>query len=173
MKKLFLLIMAIAAFTLTSCSGSGEKASGSAATSNQQQGATDKSNEFVGANFTMTYPEILVKETYKSDNTINATNKDGDVKMDATFGEMPCKPEDFGKYSDNLKIVNKDYTPQAPKIDGNIMTMKFVKDDKAQTQFSVFIDEKAGVAGKFEYPLSKAEQVEELIMPMLKSIKKK
>lgn len=165
--------MAVGVMTLVSCTGNTEKASGSAAASGEEQVAEAQGTTFEGANFTMVYPEILTQEGYKSDKTINARNDDNSVKMDATFGERPCKPEDFSKYADNLKVMNKDYTAEDAKVDGNIFTMKFVKDDVAQTQFSVFIDEQAGVAGKMEYPVEKAAEVEALIMPMLKSIKKK
>ena len=176
MKKLFLLMMAVGAMTLVSCTGNAEKASGSAAASGegQEQVAADaQGTTFEGANFTMVYPELLTKEGYKSDKTINASNEDNSIKMDATFSQTPCKPEDFAKYADNLKVMKKEYTAEDPKIDGNFMTVKYVKDEEAETDYVVFLDETGGVAGSFKYPVAKAAEVEALIMPMLKSIKKK
>lgn len=174
MKKLFLMMMALGVMTLVSCNGNGNTSGSAAASGDKEQAAEEvKGTVFEGENFTMTYPEILTKEGFKNEKTINARNDDNSINMSATFGETPCKPEDFKTYADNLKVMNKDYTAEDPKIEDNIMTMKFVKDDMAQTQFSVFFDEKAGVAGKMEYPVAKAAEVEALIMPMLKSMKKK
>lgn len=176
MKKFFLLMMAVGAMTLVSCNntGNGDKASGSAAPSGEEQVAEAQGgNTFEGANFTMEVPELLSKEGFKNDKTINASNEDNSVKMDATFSDTPCKPEDFTKYADNLKVMKKEYTAEDPKIDGNYMTVKYVKGEEAETDFVAFLDETGGVAGSFKYPVAKAAEVEALIMPMLKSIKKK
>ena len=69
--------------------------------------------------------------------------------------------------------MKKEYTAEDPKIDGNFMTVKYVKGEEAETDYVVFLDETGGVAGSFKYPVAKAAEVEALIMPMLKSIKKK
>ncbi len=175
MNKLFLLIFAVGAMTMVSCSGNGEKTSTSVAQSSDQEQVAEAQggNTFEGANFTMTIPEILSKEGYKSDKTINASSEDNTIKMDATFGETPCKPADFSKLVDNLKVLHKEATAEEPKIDGNIMTIKYVKGEDVENYYTVYIDDNAGVAGTFKYPVAKAEEVEALIMPMLKSIKKK
>lgn len=176
MKKLFLLLMAVGAMTLVSCTGNAEKASGSAASPAQEENAEPaKGTVFEGANFTMTYPEILTKEGYKSDKAINASSEDNAVKMDATFSDMPCKPEDFDKYYKNFTgmSMNSEYKWEDAKIKDNILTFKGVKGEDATTNFVVFLDEKGGVAGKINYPVAKAEEIEALIEPMLKSIKKK
>lgn len=172
MKKLFLLMMAVGAMTLVSCTGNGEKASGSAAGGDQEQVAEAQGTTFEGANFTLVYPDML-KESYKSETTINAKSEDNAVSMDATFSERPCKPEDFKMYADGLKGLKKEFTAEEPKIDGNFMTIKFVNGENAETNFVAFLDETGGVAGSFKYPVAKAEEIEALIMPMLKSIKKK
>lgn len=168
--------MAVGVMTLVSCNitGNSDKASGSAAPSDEEQVAeAQDGNTFEGANFTMVVPKLLSKEGHKSDKTINASSEDNLVKMDATFSDTPCKPEDFTKYADNLKLLKKEYTADNPKIDGNFMTVKYVKGEEAETNFIAFLDEKGGVAGSFKYPIAKAAEVEALIMPMLKSIKKK
>ena len=69
--------------------------------------------------------------------------------------------------------MKKEFTAEEPKIDGNFMTIKFVNGENAETNFVAFLDETGGVAGSFKYPVAKAEEIEALIMPMLKSIKKK
>jgi len=174
MKKLFLLMMAVGAMTFVSCNGNAEKTSGSAAASGDKEEVAEvKGTVFEGASFTMTYPEILTKETFKSEGTINASDEEGTIKMDATFSDMPCKPEDFKTYAEGLIGLNKESKAEEPKIDGNIMTLKFVNGEDAETNYVVFLDEKGGVAGKFRYPVAKAGEVEPLIEPMLKSIKKK
>lgn len=173
MKKLFLLMMAIGAMTLVSCNSNGEKKSGETASEQEEQTTEAKGTTFEGANFTIIYPEILTKETFKNDKTINASSEDNLVKMDATFSDTPCKPEDFSKYASNLQVLKKEYTAEEPKIDGNFMTVKYVKGDEAETNFIAYLDETGGVAGSFKYPVDKANEVEALIMPMLKSIKKK
>ncbi len=173
MKKLFLLMVAAMAMTFVSCDNSAKGSGDNDSTaSGEAQAEMAEGNTFEGANFTMMYPKEW-KETYKSDATINAGAED--VKMDATFSDYPCKPADFKQYYANFTgmSMNKDYQFEEPKIDENIMTFKGVNGDKAFTNFVVFIDDKAGVAGKVEYPVAKAEEVEKTIMPMLKSIKKK
>ena len=167
-------MMAVGAMTLISCNGNGEKKSGSEAASEQKEAIAEaKGTTFEGANFSVIYPEMLTKETFKNDKTINASSEDNSVKMDATFSDRPCKPEDFTKYAESLKVLKKEYTAEDPKIDGNFMTVKYVKGDEAETNFIAYLDETGGVAGSFKYPVAKAEEVEALIMPMLKSIKKK
>ena len=173
MKKLFLLMMAIGAMTLVSCNGNTDKASGSATPSGEEKVTETKGKTFEGANFTLEVPQMLTKEGFKNDKTINASSEDNSVKVDATFSDMPCKPEDFKKYADNLKVMKKEHTAEEPKIDGNFMTVKYVKGEEAETDFVAYLDEKGGVAGSFKYPVAQAVEVEALIMPMLKSIKKK
>ena len=49
-----------------------------------------------------------------------------------------------------------------------------MKDDGfTMTNFVVYLDDHAGVAGSFKYPAEKAAEVEALIKPILNSIKKK
>ena len=169
------MMLALGAMTFVSCTGNTEKASGSAAPSGNEQVAEAQGITFEGANFTMVYPEVLTKEGYKSDKTINARNEDNSVKMDATFSDMPCKPEDFDKYYKNFTgmSMNSEYKWEEAKINDNILTFKGVKGEEATTNFVVYLDENGGVAGKINYPVAKASEIEALIMPMLKSIKKK
>jgi hypothetical protein len=175
MKKLFLLMMAIGAMTLVSCTGNGNT-SGSAAASGDKEQATEevKGTVFEGDHFTFTYPEGF-KETYKSGDNINAASADDQIKIDATFSENPCKPEDFKKFYDGMVGMEmfKDYKWEDAKIDGNIMTYKGVNGDNVENKYVVFLDEKAGIAGTVKYPVAKAAEAEALIMPMLKSMKKK
>ena len=95
MKKLFLLMMAIGAMTLVSCNGNTDKASGSATPSGEEKVTETKGKTFEGANFTLEVPQMLTKEGFKNDKTINASSEDNSVKMDATFSDMPCKPEEL------------------------------------------------------------------------------
>lgn len=180
MKKIFqLAFVALIAVAMNSCNGGNggneQKSTDNAANDQQEQVAEAQGTTFEGANFTITYPEIL-KESFKTETTINARNEDG-VKMDASFSKSPCKPDDFKTYYTNLTGMQmwKDYKFEDAKIEGNILTFKGENPDKkvAITQFVVYLDENGGVAGKVEYPLDKASEIEPLIMPMLKSIKKK
>lgn len=175
MKKIFLMLLAVSAMALVSCTGNSENAaSGSKASAASEKADAPKGNTYEGDNFTMTLPEIL-KESAKSGSFVNARSEGNDVSMDATFSEMPCKPSDFQQYVKNFTGMSlyKDYKFEDPKIDGNFLTFKGVNGEKAATNFVVYLDEKAGVAGKVEYPVAKAGEIEPLITPMLKSIKKK
>ena len=169
-------MMAIGAMTLTSCNGNGEKANSSSAASgdNQEQTTEAKGNVFEGDHFTFTYPEGF-KETYKSGDNINVASEDDQIRIDATFSENPCKPEDFKKYYDGMVGMEmfKDYKWEDAKIDGNIMTYKGVNGDNVENKYVVFLDEKGGIAGTVKYPAAMAEKAEALIMPMLQSMKKK
>ena len=168
MKKLFLMLMAVAALTIVSCDKGNKGGESSQAAQEEFKGQV-----FEGANFTMQYPEWM-KTTFTSDNIMNAADTvDRDMKMDATFSDFPCKPEDFKKYAENMGVnpMYKDYKFEEPVIDGDIMTFKGVKDEEAMTIFVDYLGEKAGVAGSFKYPVAKAAEVEKVIMPVIKSIK--
>lgn len=170
MKKLFLLMMAVCAMTLVSC---GDKAKSGNNESAEEAAALTEGNVFDGKSYTLTYPKEW-KETYKSDDNLNASLDD--VRFDATFSDMPCKPEDFNQFVENTKAMKtfyEGYTWEDAKIDGDILTFKGVKDDMAETKYVVYLGEKAGVAGSFKYPVAKAQDVEAQIMPILKSMKKK
>lgn len=167
MKKLFLLMMAVCAMTLVSC---GDKAkSGESA---EEVAALTDGNAFDGKSYTFTYPKEW-KETYKSDDNLNAGIDD--IQFDATFSDYPCKPEDFNKFVENLEGMEmfKDFKWEDAKINGDILTFKGVNGDNVENKFVVYLGEKAGVAGTFKYPVAKANEVEALIMPILKSMKKK
>ena len=167
MKKLFLMLMAVAALTIVSC----DKGKGGDAA----QEENFKGQVFEGAKYTMQYPEWM-KTTYTNDDLINAADTtDSNVRMDAMFSDTPCTPEDFKKYAENFAAMPKDvdYTYEDPVIEDNIMTFKGVGAEEAQTCFVVYLGEKAGVAGSFKYPVAKAAEVEKVIMPVVKSIQLK
>lgn len=174
MKKLFLLMMAIGAMTLVSCNGNGNTSGSAAASGDQEQTTEVKGTVFEGDHFTFNYPEGF-KETYKSGDNINVASEDDDVRIDATFSENPCKPEDFKKYYDGMVGMEmfKEYKWEDAKIEDNIMTYKGVVGETAETKYVVYLGEKAGVAGTVKYPVAKAAEVEAQIMPMLKSMKVK
>lgn len=169
-KKLFFAVMAIG--MMTACNGSAE--GGAEGSKAESSAAEVKGMVYEGDSFTMTLPEGWV-DTYKSGTTINAKDESGELTMDATFSDYPCKPDDFKTYATNLSgmSIKKDFKFDEPKIDGNIMTLKAVKDDAVEHNFVVYLDEKAGVAGSFKYPAAKAAEVEPLMMAAIKSIKKK
>ncbi|MBO4593740.1 MAG: hypothetical protein J5678_06115 [Bacteroidaceae bacterium] len=172
MKKIVLCFaVALAATAMLSCGSS--KQSPEEEQAAQQLAANG--TVFEGANFTITYPKEW-KETFKSEGTINAAADDNYTKMDATFSDYPCKPCDFEQYYTNLTnmSMHASFKFDKPVIEDNIMTFKGVKDDGfTMTNFVVYLDDHAGVAGSFKYPAEKAAEVEALIKPILNSIKKK
>ncbi|MDY6412672.1 MAG: hypothetical protein SPL28_06705 [Bacteroidales bacterium] len=174
MKKLFLMMMALGVMTLVSCNGNGNTSGSAAASGDKEQAAEVKGTVFEGDHFTFTYPEGF-KETYKSGDNINVASEDNQVRIDATFSGNPCKPEDFKKYYDAMVGMEmfKDYKWEDAKIEDNIMTYKGVNGDNVENKYVVFLDETGGIAGTVKYPVAKAAEVEALIMPMLKSMKKK
>ena len=172
MKKIFYFVVAATVCMIAACGGK-----------NQQSAEEDKAAQelaangtvFEGANFTITYPKEW-KETFKNDVTINAAADDNYTKMDATFSDMPCKPADFEQYYKNFTnmSMHASFKFDEPVIDGNILTFKGAKEDGfTMTNFVVYIDDHAGVAGSFKYPAEKAAEIEKIIKPVLKSIKKK
>ena len=170
MKKFFVMLMAVAALSFVSCD-KGNKGG------NDSEDAQEefKGQVFEGANFTMQYPESM-KTTYTNDRCINAADTaDNSIKMDATFSDYPCIPEKFEEYAQNLTSMETYslYKFEEPTINDNIMTIKGVNGDQVMNQYVVYLDEKAGVAGKLEYPTAKAAEIEKMLIPMLKSIKLK
>ena len=171
MKKIFYFVVAATVCMIAACGGK-----------NQQSAEEDKAAQelaangtvFEGANFTITYPKEW-KETFKNEMTINAAADDNYTKMDATFSDYPCKPADFEQYYKNFTSMSmhSSFKFDQPVIDGNILTFKGVNGDFAMTNFIVFIDNNAGVAGSVKYPVAKAAEVEPIIKPMLNTIKKK
>lgn len=170
MKKLFVMLMAVAALTIVSCD-KGNKG-GEAAQAAQEE---FKGQVFEGASFTMQYPEWM-KTTFTSDDIINAEDTvEHNMKLVTGFSDFPCKPEDFKKYAENMGFnpMYKEYKFDEPVIEDNIMTFKGVLGEDAETFFVVYMGEKAGVAGSFKYPVAKAAEIEKVIMPVVKSIKSK
>ena len=100
MKKYFqFAIVAVAALLMVSCDNKDKKSSDSSSSEAQEEEVA-KGTTFEGEKFSIVYPEFL-KESYKSDIAVNATNDEEGVKMDATFSEFPCTPEDFTQYYNN------------------------------------------------------------------------
>ena len=173
MKKIIYFVMAAAVCVLAACGGKSSQQSAEEEKASQELAANG--TVFEGANFSITYPKEW-KETFKNEITINAAADDNYTKMDATFSDMPCKPADFEQYYKNFTgmSMHASFKFDQPVIDGNILTFKGVKEDGfCMTNFVVFIDNAAGVAGSFKYPAEKAAEVEKLIKPILSSIKKK
>ena len=174
MKKVFLMMIAAMAMTMVSCGGTANGGDGNDSTATREQAAAPAGNVYDGDKFTMSLPDNF-KETSKGESYVNAEDSQNDMVLDATFSDYPCKPADFQTYYNNFTgmEMNKDSKFEEAKIDGNILTFKGVGQVYATTNFVVFIDDQAGVAGKVRYPIEKAGDIEAKIMPMLKSIKKK
>ena len=171
MKKIFYFVVAAAVCVMTAC---GSKSQQNPEEEKAAQELAANGTVFEGANYTITYPKEW-KESYKNENTINAEAGDNYTKMDATFSDYPCKPADFEQYYKNFTSMSmhSSFKFDQPVIDGNILTFKGVNGDFAMTNFIVFIDNNAGVAGSVKYPVAKAAEVEPIIKPMLNTIKKK
>ena len=172
MKKL-LLMFAVAGL-IASCTGNGTTSTSGSASTDQEQATEVKGTTFDGDHFTFIYPEGF-KETYKSGNNVNVASEDDEVRIDATFSENPCKPEDFKKYYDGMVGMKmfEDYKWEDAKIEDNIMTFKGIMGETVENKYVVYLGEKAGVAGTVKYPVAKAAEIEAQIMPMLKSMKLK
>ena len=171
MKKVYLFVVAAAMVcVMAACGGKNQSPEEEKAAKE----LAESGNVFDGAHFSMTYPGAW-KETYKNENTINAAADDNYTKVDATFSDYPCKPADFEQYYKNFTSMSmhSSFKFDQPFIDGNILTFKGVNGDFAMTNFVVFIDNNAGVAGSVKYPVAKAAEVEPIIKPMLNTIKKK
>ena len=172
MKKIYLFVMAAAMVCVMAACGS--KSQNSSEEEKAANELAESGTVFEGAHFSLTYPSAW-KETYKNENTINAAADDNYTKIDATFSDYPCKPADFQQYYKNFTSMSmhSSFKFDEPVIDGNILTFKGVNGDFAMTNYVVYFDDKAGVAGSVKYPVAKASEIEPLIKPMLKTIKKK
>lgn len=170
MKKLFLMLMAVAALSFVSCDKGNKGGNDSEEAQKEFKGQV-----FEGAKFTMQYPEWM-KTTYTSDDIFNAEDTvEHNMKLIASFSDLPCKPEDFKKYAENMGFnpSYKEYKFDEPVIEDNIMTFKGVLGEDVETFFVVYQGEKAGVSGSFKYPVAKTDEVEKVIMPVIKSIQPK
>ncbi len=174
MKKILqYAVVAALAISMAACGGkSGNKSEQSSEEEKAAQEPTAAGTVFEGAKYSITYPETW-KETYSDEGTVNAASEDGETTMSATFSDYPCKPADFEQYYNNSVNMQEGVKFDAAAIDGNIMTFKGVEGDNATTNYVVYIDDNAGVAGKVTYPVAKAAEVEALIKHMLKTVKKK
>ena len=161
MRKLFYMMAAVVALTLAACGG---------------KSAPDlKGTPYEGAKFSMTIPEGL-KVTSEGDIYMNAGDESGDVRIDATFSDYPCKPDQFETYCQGLTglLTNQGAkSVDKPAIDGNIMIIKATYETYIEDNFVVYFDDKAGIAGKFKYPVDKAEQYKDMVKSIALSMKKK
>lgn len=173
MKKFFVFaITTVLTCAMAACGGKGGQ---SPEEENAANELAASGNTFEGTNFTITYPGTW-RETWTNETSINAAPEgDNITKLDATFNDYPCKPGDFEQYYQNYTnmSMNASFNFEPAAIDGNILTFKGVNGDLAMTNFVVYLDDNAGVAGSFKYPVAKAAEIEPLIRPILNTIKKK
>lgn len=170
MKKLFLMFsLVVMALTFAACP--------SGTTSEGDKPATDgDQTEVKGtvvdlANFSVTLPEGW-KEGYKSETNLNAANEAGDVDFSATYNDMGPTLDQLKTYGDNLVAMVKGQgeTPEEPKIDDKVLTLKSVKDGKINISYAVMKEDKIGVAGSIKFPEAKAAECEPIVDQLLKGI---
>ena len=158
MKKSVLMAIAAFAMIFTAC---GNKSAAPAEGDNDKDApATEvKGTKFEGANFALTYPEAL-KETYSSDEMINAGND-----MGPAISELKT-------YLDNYaSVLMKDAKMEDSNIDGKTLTAKFVKEDgSVNMHFVVMKEDKIGVSGSLKCNKDKEEEAKGYVDSIIKSI---
>ena len=166
MKKFFPIVMAFVVLALVACGG-GSKS------------VDLKGTTFEGAHFTVTIPDSM-NVTAKGEGSIdyvNARTEDDQVSMDATFSDYPCKPEDFGKYAENMKNLQVKQmgakSAADAEIDGSVMTMRVEFETFYEDNFVAYLGEKAGVAGKIKFPKDQAAKYEGFAKAIAQSVKQK
>ena len=171
MKKNFLMAVAAFAMILAAC---GNKSAAPAEGENDKDAPETevKGTKFEGAKFTLVYPEAL-KETFASEETLNARNEDSSIALDATYNDMGPAVAELKTYLDNYTSMmkNMDATLEDSKIDGKTLTAKFVKENgDANLHFCVMKEDKIGVAGSLKFSKEKAEEAKGYIDSIIKSI---
>lgn len=180
MKKKVLLAIAAFAMIFAAC-GNKNAAPAESEAANEANEATEaaeapevevKGTKFEGAKFTLTYPEAL-KETFASEETLNARNEDSSIALDATFNDMGPAVAELKTYLDNYTSMmkNMDANLEDSKIDGKILTAKYVKENgDANLHFVVMKEDKIGVSGSLKFSKDKAEEAKGYIDSIIKSI---
>jgi len=177
MKKKVLLAIAAFAMIFAAC-GNKNAAPAESEAANEATEAAEapevevKGTKFEGAKFTLTYPEAL-KETFASEETLNARNEDSSIALDATFNDMGPAVAELKTYLDNYTSMmkNMDANLEDSKIDGKILTAKYVKENgDANLHFVVMKEDKIGVSGSLKFSKDKAEEAKGYIDSIIKSI---
>ena len=164
--------MAIAAFAMILAACGNKSAAPAEGDNGKDAPATEvKGTKFEGANFTLTYPEAL-KETYSSDEMINAGNEDGSIALDATYNDMGPAISELKTYLDNYaSVLMKDAKMEDSNIDGKTLTAKFVKEDgSVNMHFVVMKEDKIGVSGSLKCNKDKEEEAKGYVDSIIKSI---
>ena len=169
MKKIFLMIMAVAAIGFTSCNKEGAK--GGEAADAPEAAITGTQTEC--ENYTFTLPEGFTGENdilgYQAKN--EADKADLNVAFNET-GPTDSQLNEAMVNWTNMKKNNGETVDEA-KVDGNIATLRSVKDGTVNEFFLVVLDGSKGVSGTLSFPEAQAEKYEALLMPFLKSFKLK
>ena len=160
------------AMVFTACDTKTENANNETTTDNTETTEEVKGTTYEGEKFTLVYPESF-KETYKSEEMVNASSEDGAIKLDATFNDMGPTLDQLKVYAENYSGMMKSQgaTVEEPNIDGNNLTIKSIKDGEVNMHFVVMKEDKIGVSGSLKYPEDKAGECEPMIKNIMSSIK--
>lgn len=168
MKKIFVFtLMAAAMLGLSACGNkTGEGNEGGTEAVETITGIT-----YDGAKFSITYPEGW-KETWASEETLNASSEDGTVKLDATFNDMGPALSELGTYAENWTgmMENQGSTVEKPKIDGKLLTIRSIKDGEVNYHFVIMKEDKIGIAGSLKYPEAQAAEWDGKVAAIAKSV---
>ena len=166
----------VAALTMTvvSC-GKGENANND----NKEEATNVATNEEIAKDFTkydgehmtFSYPEGM-KETISTSSMMNAANDDGTVRLDATFNDGGTKADQLegaGQAWVGMK-KNEGFTPDEPKVEGNVLTLRSVKDDMVDMFFLVVGEGTNNISGSLKFPKAAEEEYAPKFKAMLSTI---
>lgn len=173
MKKILFLVMAVAAMTFTSCDGTQKDGAQSGAASQEQTDAQEL-NQYEGKSFTVGYPKAW-KESYAGEDMLNAGSEDNTINLDITFNGSGPSADQLKQAADNFAGMKKNNgaTVDEPKIEGNVLKLRSVKDGEVDQFFIVVLDGTKGVSGSVKFKEDKAAEAEAALNAILGSVKLK
>lgn len=161
------MIMAVAAIGFTSCGKDGAKGG------EAPEAAEVVGTETEGDNYKFTLPEGFTGEN----NVLGyqASCEADKAELNVAFNESGPTDSQLKEAMDNWTMMKKNNgeTVDEAKVDGNIATLRSVKDGTVNEFFLVVLDGTKGVSGTLSFPEAAAEKYEALLMPFLKSFKLK
>ena len=170
MKKIMKTLMAVAAVALFASCGGGN------GQSDVTSGLPQK--QYEGDHVSFTYPEIMGEANKLSfgEENVEVTSADSKYKISLTYqSSNACKPADLETFYNNFKGMSmyKDWTFDAPVINGNVMTFKATKGDQVENHIAYGTEEGPGLNGTFSYPTADAETYDKATIELANSIKLK
>lgn len=162
MKKLF--VMAAAALFFAACGGNGGSSSNVEPIKDGVTLETEK--------YSVMVPQGM-EESFRYDNTVNATAEDGSLFAINFMEGGPTKSQlktTGENYKAMVHALDQEATIGEPVVDGNVVYLKSTVDGKGRIDYTMLKEDRVGVMGSITCPQDQTDNWEKQLFPILKTV---